>query len=199
MGLIEEGVFLEDLKILVPYRVAVQIPAHQTKSPQLRDALTRRRLFRLQGSLPAGATFRGSGAVPRAAAPVPRPPPPPARTSEIELLRQENAQLRKKLAEAEAKVADPPGLAAVLTGMSEQISALQAKIDQGLVAPGASVPAVRSSASEVEDDIPMFIPELDRSGAVAHIEVRGKASESDLGGARDALRNLRRKKSDSGS
>jgi hypothetical protein len=195
VGLDKEGVYLEDVRITIPYRVAVAIPPHMVKSRELADAINQRRVFQLQGSLPAGAVFRGTGAVPRAGAPAPAAPrrtPAKGPDPESQSLKAENVKLRQELAEAKAL---NQGLQTTLTAMSGQLTAIQGVLED-LKKQGIQVQAVTGTprVAGVDDDVPMFIPPVKRDDVTANFTVAGQESGTDLDATKSALKALRGKR-----
>ena len=196
IGLDKDGVYLEDIRVAIPYRVAVTVPATQMNSRDLGDALNQRRLFQLQGALPAGAVFRGSGAVPGRAAPTPtfQPSRVPQNEEVIGELYAENARLKKALAEKENLNTD---LQKTLSVMAGQLTSIQGVLEtlksQGVSVLGAPVGPPRNSG--VDDDVPMFIPFVKRDDIVTNIVIQGQESSADLDASKTALKALRKSKS----
>lgn len=195
VGLDKEGVYLEDARISIPFRVAVAIPPNLSQSRELADAINQRRVFQLQGSLPPGAVFRGTGAVPRAGAPAPqRPAPAPQRPApEVQTIRAENAKLRQELSEQKTL---NHGLQTTLTAMSGQLTAIQGILEE-LKKQGVQVQTVQGGVTAtvpgVHDDVPLFIPSVKRDDVSTRITIEGKESSADLNASRNALKALRKK------
>lgn len=194
VGLDKEGVYLDDLRKEVPYQVAVSLPTTLTQSRDLRRAINEKRVFPLQGSLPAGAVFRGGGAVPGHSAPaLARPRQDPKVGAEVTALKAENVEIKKKLAEKETL---NTGLQTTLSAMATQLTSIQGILEalekkgfQVASVPGGTV--VRGPG--VEDDAPMFIPSVKRDDIKTNITVEGTESTSDLDAAKNALKALRKK------
>jgi hypothetical protein len=197
VGLDKDGVYLEDVRISIPHRVAVTIPPQFIKSRELADAINQRRVFQLQGSLPPGAVFRGTGAVPRAGAPAPAPVHRPVHNtpdSESPSLKTENAKLQQELAEQKALNL---GLQTTLAAMSGQLTAIQGVLED-LKERGISVQTVSGGLpigpkTDVEDDVPFFIPSVKRDDVSARFTVQGQESGTDLDASKNALKALRKK------
>lgn len=198
IGLDKNGVYLEDLRVEVPYQTAVTLPAHSIASRKLAEALNHRRLFQLKGTLPSGASFRGGVAVPRAAAPPPRRHSPP--TKEVDgqeqlNLKAENARLQQQLAEQKTL---NTGLQTTLSAMSGQLTAIQGVLEdlkkQGVTVSSMSGIPITQKLQGIDDDTPMFIPSVKRDDVQANFSVEGKESKSSLDESKSALKALRKQK-----
>jgi hypothetical protein len=194
------GIFLiEDIRVSVPYQTAVQIPAHLVqRSRHLGEALHHQRIMKLGNALPlpAAATapalpplapiLRGRGIAPHNPVTT-RAPVAPAWPQEREAL------LREMDASNEA-------FQAALTAMSSQLSQIQqtlANMKGGQVQEASPAgPRTRTASVEAEpafdDSIPLFIPPTTQEAAEVRISLPESTSDSDLSGARGALRSLRK-------
>lgn len=211
IGLVSGSHIIEDIRVTVPYQVAVQItPEMANRSRDLSRDIQEKKLLQVRGALPAGAVLRGNGAVPRPAAPLslPRKTGTEADTVELQKLRAQVAQLTLELeasAEREARLKGSEsqlqalnlGLQTTLTAMSGQLQAIQGALEdlkmQGIQV--SALPGLGGSFTNlVKDDAPLFIPETFKKEDVkVTIEVREETSNSsDISASRSALRNLRK-------
>ena len=206
IGMVSGTHIIEDIRVTVPFRVAVQISAEQANwSRDLKKDLQEKRIVQIQGALPAGAVFRGHGAVPRAAAPINgkrRQTFTEVNTVELQGYKDEIVQLKQELEASKEKAAQLQslnlGLQTTLTTMSTQLQSIQTLL-QELKKQGIQVTAVPGTPGvsvSVDEDVPLFIPEsFKKEGAKINISVEEKAQETNLSSSRDALKKLRQNKS----
>lgn len=209
VGMVSAQHVIEDINVVVPYRVAVQIPGVLVlNSGDLQEALVKQKVMKLSGSLPSGAVFRG-GPIQRAGAPNPMPSRnPPSNGAEVKDLKAQVQRLIKDLADSKAREVQAQerekqlqdlnqSLQTTLSVMSGQLTTIQAVLEElkkegitvmatGLVSKGSL------EASGVEDDVPMFITSVKDDDAKVNISVAAQASNTDLAASRTALKNLRK-------
>jgi hypothetical protein len=211
IGLVSGSHIIEDIRVTVPYQVAVQIaPELAHRSRDLTKDIQDKKVLQVRGALPAGAVLRGHGAVPRPAAPlsVPRKVVTEADLSEMQELRSQNARLHLELSQAleretQLKQRETQlqtlnlGLQTTLTSMSGQLQAIQGLLEE-LKKQGVQVAAMPGLAggftSLGENDAPLFIPEsFKKDDAKVNIQVKGETTDSaGISESRSALRNLRK-------
>lgn len=202
VGLIEEGIYIEDIRVQVPYRVAVNIHGNLVKSSRdLAAAINQKRVFQLSGVIPPGTAFRNTGAVPTkaAAAPVVRATDDVkmrALETQIEALISENARLRKDLQAAQSQAAQSQAALDInqtLLQLTGRLDSIQGALG-GLHKTSPASEGRPQAKSGVEDDVPLFIPSVKRDDAKVNINVEGSTSEADISGTKSALKALRGKK-----
>lgn len=198
------GVFvLEDIRVNIPYQTAVQIPAHLARRSRcLGEALHQKRVMQLGNALPLPVSsqrpstpplapiLRGRGIAPHA----------PLKTGTPQ---QDRDALLRELALSRSNGQQLHGineaLQAALAAMGDQLSQIQqtlAGMKSGQIqeakpfAPRPSAPV--SAEPSFDDSIPHFIPPTTREAAEVRISIPETTSESDLAGARSALKSLRK-------
>lgn len=210
VGMVSAQHVIEDINVVVPYRVAVQIPGVLVlNSGDLQEALVKQKVMKLSGSLPSGAVFRG-GPIQRAGAPNPMPPRNLPSNGEVKDLKIQVQRLIKDLADSKAREVQAQerekqlqalnqSLQTTLSVMSGQLTTIQAVLEElkkegitvmatGLVSKGSL------EVNGVEDDVPMFITSVKDDDAKVNISVAAQASTTDLAASRTALKNLRKSK-----
>lgn len=217
IGLVSGSHIIEDIRVTVPYQVAVQISAEMAhRSRDLGQDIQNKKVLQIRGALPAGAVFRGGGAVP-----VPRPAAPfsgrkmPVTTetnlSELRELKAQIARLNQELAASQEKEASSKareeqlqglniGLQTTLATMSGQLQSIQVILEdlkkQGVQI--SHIPGVSPNAfTRLDDDAPIFIPDTFKDTSKANIRVKETTTTSSgVSSARSALKNLRKEKKD---
>lgn len=172
--------FLADIKVYVPHREAVYIPANQAlSSVDLHRALNTKEIFQLLSTLPQ------QGAVPQ-------------EDLTNAALEMENRVLRDQLARSQQQGA---ALQTSMSSLERQMGELMGAV-RGLAeaprtvvqvaATGAVVPAQTTEA--VGGDVPMFLPDnIVPTDAAVHIQVQQSSSSSDkVSAAASKLREMRR-------
>lgn len=194
IGLVAETHYIEDIRIQIPYRTAVAVPAALAyRSRDLQAALQQRLVMQLGNVLPAGSVYRGTGAVPGSGNP--NPLPVPAEAKEPEAWKGERESLLRELENARSQAAQLQAMNGTLHGllatMSGQLTSIQ-KVLETLKLQGVAVPV--TSAERFGEAAPIFIPDNIR-GEVSEISITVPESklDTDLSGARGALRALRTK------
>lgn len=215
IGLVSGSHIIEDIRVTVPYQVAVQIPAEMAhRSRDLAQDIQDKKVLQIRGALPAGAVFRGAGAVPRPSAPFngrKMPLTTETNVSEVRELKAQVARLNQELAasqerEAKHKARESElqtlnvGLQTTLGTMSTQLQSIQGILED-LKKQGIHVSQVSTAApnafSRLDDDAPIFIPESFKDSSKVNIQVKEQtASSSDISQVRSALKNLRKEKKD---
>lgn len=182
-----EPFFIEDIKVYVPHREAVFIPAEKVlASRDLHRAIATKAVFTLTSTmLPAGM-------------PVVKvdPKPIPSDKARLEALERENQALRARLADSTQIQSLEQKLQAVLEAVGRIESAKPTVVIGG---PGATahVPSVFGPINEaVGGDVPMFIPDnLAPADVNMNVEVKQQVTESgSVAGAASKLRQLRKGK-----
>lgn len=208
IGLVSGSHIIEDIRVTVPYQVAVQISPDQAhRSRDLAQDILDKKVLQIRGALPAGAVLRGNGAVPRPAAPlsVPRKVVTEVDSAELQRLKTQVAQLSQDLSqslerEAQLKAREAQlqglnvGLQTTLTTMAGQLQAIQGVLEdlkrQGIQV--AHLPA-GTNAFTALDDAPRFIPDSFKDdNTKVNIQVKEETANSDVLASRNALRNLRK-------
>ncbi len=193
IGLVAETHYIDDIRLQIPYRTAVAVPAAlAARSRDLQAALQQRLVMQLGNVLPAGSVYRGTGAVPGAGAPNPMPvrveAPPETWRVERESLLRELEHSRTQASQLETM---NDSLTSLLATMSNQLTSIQ-RVLETLKLQGVSVPA--ASAVRFGDAAPIFIPDNIRGEASeVSITVPENKVDTDLSGARVALRALKTK------
>lgn len=213
VGLVSGSHIIEDIRITVPYQVAVQISSEMAhRSRDLARDIQDKKVLQVRGALPAGAAFRGNGAVPRPAAPlsIARPVVTEVDVTEMRELKAQVARLNLELSlalerEAQLKAREAQlqtlnlGLQTTLTAMSGQLQSIQGLLEelkkQGIQV--AHLPGLGGGFASVlgeGDEAPRFIPESFRKDdAKVNIQVREETTDAaGISSARSALRNLRK-------
>lgn len=213
IGLVSGSHIIEDIRVTVPYQVAVQISAEMAhRSRDLGQDIQNKKVLQIRGALPAGAVFRGGGAVPRPAAPFSGRKMPLAtetNVSELRDLKAQIARLHQELAASQEKEEASKareeklqtlnfGLQTTLATMSGQLQAIQSVLEdlkkQGIQV--AAVPGIQSFVRG-DDDAPIFIPDTFKDNSKVNIQVKETtAASSGVSNARSALKNLRKEKKD---
>jgi hypothetical protein len=213
VGLVSGMHVIEDIRVAVPYKVAVQIPAEQAhRSRDLIQDTQDKKILQIQGALPAGAVIRASGVVPRLATPAQSRPPgaSEAAVGELRDLRAEVSRLNLELAASKPRELQletlnaglqtlNAGLQTTLTTMSSQLEAIQGLLVE-LKKAGITVAGFPSGAVpggiHMDESIPRFIPEsFKRDDVKINIQVEGQESQSsDVSSALKALKTFRKGK-----
>lgn len=206
IGLVSGQHTIEDIRVDVPYQVAVRIPADLAqRSRDLSEALQQKKVMRLSGALPMGAVLSGGGMVPRAGAP--RMLAPQVASRDDSGLKTENAQLRQELEalrEKERRLnqenhglqAINEGLQTTLSLMSGQLESIRGILEelrkQGIVVAATGAPVRVATVNDVDGSAPLFIPSVKREDAVVNIKVEGQEGTADVSASRQALKKLRK-------
>lgn len=199
VGLVRGGLLLEDIRVTVPERVAIQIPAHLAeRSRSLREALEQRRVMKL-GSVPVATdtvshlatALRGRGIAPVVSA---RQEPAAASSDDRELLVLELEASREECRRLRAK---NDALQGTLEALAGQLVKIQQGVDTllqrqpGLVAaPPLSWNEGQRSATAA---VPHYIPATTLEVAEVRINPTESRSVSNVDAAVAALRSLRGK------
>ena len=205
IGLTPGTFLIEDIRVTVPYREAVQIPSHLVqRSRNLGEALHQQRIMQLGNALPVAParlpkptlapSLRGRGIAPHLPVSTTQAATP-TWPEEREVLLQ---QLEASRAQGAQLQGMNESLQSTLESMSGQLQEIQATLSgMSLAAPAegtrATAPKARADESLLEDSIPHFIPPTAQEAAEVRIAIPEKTSDSDLSGARGALRSLRGK------
>lgn len=195
IGLVAETHYLEDIRTYVPYRMAVLVSAPLAyRSRDLQTALHERKVLQICNVLPAGSVYRGAGAVPGPGNPNPVPAPPAPAKEPPEQWKHERAALLREIESAKVQASHLQTMNAtlqtLLTTMSGQLTAIQQVLGT-LKLQGVAVP---STVDVFGSETPMFIPDFIKGGASeVSIAIPENKVETDLSGARGALRALRGK------
>lgn len=206
VGMVTGTHIIEDLRITVPYRVAVTIAAEDVlRSRDLQIALQQKKIFPLQNNL-GGLKVRGH--------PQPRAVPPPVTPTTIvaeadpralDALTASQDDLRRAIASSEehnakleaaleASQSEKAEIKGALETTTQQFSEVMEAI-KGLQAGGGVVSAAGTSGSEVVGgDVPTYIPDVIKpKNADARISVKEEASTAtSVDGSANKLRELRR-------
>lgn len=204
------GIFLiEDIRVSVPFQTAVQIPAHLAqRSRNLGEALHQQRVMKLGNALPppAAATapvtpplapiLRGRGIAPHNPVAT-RAPDASAWQREREALLRE---LEASRSQGQQLLGVNEALQSALTAMGGQLSQIQQTlsgmksdgVQEGRAARVRTQSAPVDADPAVDDSVPLFIPPTTQDTAEVRISIPENTSESDLSGARGALRSLRK-------
>lgn len=201
-GLVTGTHVIEDIRVAVPHKVAVRIPANDAlRSKDLWRGISQGRLFKLDG---------GSGLH---ATPAPSQAANASRISQLEAqnaeLRDENKKLRREVATANARY---EGLQQVLTGLQGQLHGIQGALGrlgdlpaalQGMVmvTPQHGMAASVAPGLPVDDggvvggEAPKFIPEsIKPKEATTQIQVKSETTDgTNLSAAASRLKELRKK------
>lgn len=196
-GLVTGVHVLEDIKVAVPHKVAVRIPAAVAlQSKDLWRSISQGRVFKLDGG--SGVVTHGTTASADS-----------ARIGQLEAAlataNAENKKLRQQLAESEARNG---GLQQVLAGFSGQLQGIQGVLGrlenlpaalQGVVAvpqqQGVPVAGqvVQANPEVVGGEAPKFIPDIKPTDATTQIQVKKEVTDgSSLQNASSKLRQLRK-------
>jgi hypothetical protein len=195
IGLVPETHFLEDIRTYVPYRMAVLVSAPLAyRSRDLQIALRDRMVMQICNVLPAGSVYRGAGAVPAPGNPNPVPAPPPPAKEPSDQWKYERAALLREIESSKIQATQLQTMNAtlqtLLTTMSGQLTAIQQVLGT-LKLQGVAVP---STVDVFGSETPMFIPDFIKGDASeVSIAIPENKVETDLSGARGALRALRGK------
>lgn len=206
IGLVAGEHTIEDIKVDVPHRVAVQIPGHLAqRSRDLQEAIQAKKILKLSGSLPSGAVMRAGVPVQRSGAARP-PAARPEVASGDQSLKTENARLFRELEDFKGRERNyllqieglntlNQGMQTTMTAMSGQLTAIQGVLED-LRKQGIHVSALPSSAavakvSEVDGSAPMFITSVKNEDAKVNIKVTEQESQTDISASRAALKSLR--------
>jgi len=191
---------IEDIKIVVPHKIAVHIPAELVlRSKDLHRSLQGHRIMKLDG----GSGLRSEAPAGSAATAARHQ----ADAAQVATLLAENKKLRQELREVQAQ---SDGLRQVLASLGGQLSGIQGALGR-LETQGAQAPApvhiittagqapVVSQLEAVGGEAPTFIPgQIAPSGVEASIQVRTEtAKDSNLSDARSKLREMRQKAGES--
>lgn len=212
VGLVSGNHFIEDIRVEVPYRMAVPIPAEAVvRSRDLQRAIQEKKLLKVEGALPQGVVMRPGGAIPRSGAVRPQPSRKPPQKSEDSSVRTDNARLARELEESKQREQSllrqieglqtlNQGMQTTMTAMSGQLTVIQGVLEdlkkQGIqvtAVPGVTAPG----SSEIDGSAPMFVTKFNTDDAKVNINVQDgeKRSSASLSGAKAALKNLRKKSS----
>lgn len=206
IGLTPGACVIEDIRISVPYQTAVQIPAHLAqRSRHLGEAIQQQRVMQLGNALPLPAAqakippltpiLRGRGIAPHN----------PVGTRQAESANpweRERESVLRELSASQAQSRQLEGindaLQVALTNMASQMREIQQtlsglSLSQSVVPMARAAPAVSTSSPVLDDSTPHFIPATTQEAAEVRISIPETTSDSDLSGARGALRSLRRK------
>lgn len=181
VGLSTGDVFIEDIQVRVPHKVAVFIPAEKVlRSKDLYRALGQQKVFPLDGG--SGISFESTSAV------------SDEKDTRIRELEEENRALRAEL--AEQKNADVRHLMTALQQNLADIQAGMGRLESRTVAVPTSFGGGAIGAPiKVEIDVPTFLPsEIKPKDAEAQIRIEKQVSEgASLAEAGNKLKELRRK------
>jgi len=211
VGMVTGTHVIEDLKIAVPYRVAVTIAAEDVlRSRDLQIALQQKKIFPLQNNL-GGLKVRGH--------PPPRAVPPPVTPTTVlaetdpralNVLEASQNDLRQVIATQDARNAkleaalrasqsEKDEIKGALETTTQQFTEVMAAI-KGLQAGGGVVTGQASSTGVVGGEAPTYIPDVIKpKNADARISVKEEASTAaSVEGSANKLRELRRQQKASG-
>jgi hypothetical protein len=187
-GVVTGTHIIEDIRVAVPHKMAVYIPAEQAlRSKDLHRALQQGLLFKLDG----GSGLRSDD----------QPPPEaqPSGTTRFISLEQENKRLMRELDEAHRR---EEGLKQAISALQEQLGAILKVLGRIEARPDPAPVVVQAGGTVVPlpevvgGDTPSFIPdEILPKDAETNIRVqKGTAEGSAVIGAASRLRELRRSK-----
>lgn len=196
LGLVQGGYLLEDIRTVVPHRMAIQIPGHLAeRSQDLLVAIQQQRVMKL-GAAPAtvgrepplNPALRGRGIAPHHLSPV-------AKVDPVGLTwTQERTALLTELEASQQQCQRLQGLneqlQGVVAGMSTQLAEIQRTLEM-LVRTGLPAAPLTSRVSPVDMTVPQFIPSTATDAAEVRINLTEKATTSNVEEARAALRTLR--------
>lgn len=207
IGLTPGTCVIEDIRISVPYQTAVQIPAHLAqRSRHLGEAIQQQRVMQLGNALPLPAPpakapplapiLRGRGIAPHN--------PVGTRQTGVATSDREREAMERELEASRAHGKQLEGineaLQVALTNMTGQLNQIQQTLSGLSLAQSAAPAAVKATAAfpsrsepAMDDSIPHFIPATTQEAAEVRISIPETTSDSDLSGARGALRSLRKK------
>lgn len=204
IGLTPETYTIEDIRFSVPYRTAVQIPAYLAqRSRHLGEAIQQQRIMQLGSGQPLPIPsrepvltpmLRGRGIAPHA--------PAQGRPEEHVTWQRQKEALVRELDTSRAQCLQLQGtnetLQATLTSMANQLHQIQATLNR-LTLPSevavTSHPTIPVRGPLRDHTVPHFIAPTTQELAEVRIAIPEGSSDSDLTGARDALRSLRGKPS----
>lgn len=198
IGLVQGGCLLEDIRITVPQRMAIQIPAHLAeRSQSLVDALQQRRVMRLgtpavvkEVTAQLNTNLRGRGIAPQVAN-TRHEVAPAVASDERELLVLE---LEASRAECRRLQALNESLQATLQTMTQQLGSIQRAVEAlDLRAPSQPRQPRAEGASRAVVAVPHFIPPTTLDVAEVRINPSETTSTSNVDDAVAALRSLRGK------
>lgn len=171
--------FLQDIKVYVPHREAVYIPANQAlSSVDLHRALNTKEIFQLSSTLQQPTLASQDD------------PMTTALEAENRILRdqlarsqQQGEALRTSMSSLERQMGE---LVGVVKGLAEAPRIVQ-------MAPGATI-AASAPTEAVGGDVPMFLPDnIVPTDAAVHIQVQQSSSSSDkVSAAASKLREMRK-------
>lgn len=206
VGLVPGFFAIEDIRIVVPHRQEVRIPAHLVhRSKDLVIALQQQRVMQLGSPLPTPPApkaipltigLRGRGIAPHPPV-APRQDPWPREREglvrELESSRAQNVQVQDF----------NESLQATLTSLTSQLTQIQRTLNELDLPRGGRVQSpAQQQGSQVQDespaidaDIPHYVLPTTTEQAEVRIAIPEKTSEADLSGARGVLRSLRDKAS----
>jgi hypothetical protein len=207
IGLVQGGCLLEDIRVTVPQRMALQIPAHLAeRSQSLVEALQARRVMRLGSpavvrEVPAqlSTSLRGRGIAPQVSPPrhEPRPAGPPEEERELLVLALEASREDCRRLEALNEA-----LQGTLQSLTHQLLHIQEGVDslvRSRAAPGAlPVPQPLRAfggggGQRKAEAVPHFIPPTTLEAAEVRINPAESTSTTNVDEAVAALRSLRGK------
>jgi len=209
VGLVAGVHVIEDIRVEVPYRIAVTISdIDAVRSRDLDVSIQTKKVLRVQGALPQGVVMSRGVAVPRSGTPRTPKRPPPQSTVESQI-KTENVRLLRELEDSKAREQNLlkriDGLQALNQGLqttlSGQLTSIQGVLEalekrgiQVTSFPGGS-PGV--SSSEVDGAAPLFLTSVKTDAAKVNITVKDteKTSSDGLAASRQALANLKKKPS----
>jgi hypothetical protein len=201
IGLVQGGCLLEDIRITVPQRMAIQIPAHLAeRSQSLVDALQQRRVMRLgtpavvkEVSAQLNTSLRGRGISPQVAN-MRHDPAPVAPSDERELLVLELEASREECRRLQAL---NEALQVTLQTMTQQLGKIQHAVEALSYGTGQSPAQQQQSlgrgSPRVVGAVPHFIPPTTLEVAEVRINPSETTSTSNVDEALAALRSLRGK------
>lgn len=171
--------FLADIKVYVPHKEAVYIPANQAlSSVDLHRALNTKEIFQLS------STLQQQGVVPQ------EDPKKVALETENRILRDQLARSQQQGDALQTSMSSLQRQMGELLGAVKVMAETPRTVVQ--VAAGAAVPAQTTEA--VGGDVPMFLPDnIVPTDAAVHIQVQQSSSNSDkVSVAASKLREMRR-------
>lgn len=201
IGLVQGGYLLEDIRVTVPQRMAIQIPAHLAeRSQSLVDALQQRRVMRL--GTPAvvkevapqlNTSLRGRGIAPQVA----NTKHEPASTTPSEERELLVLALEASREDCRRLQALNESLQATLHTMTQQLGKIQRAVETLSYRPyGAGplpTPQPGRGGARMEGAVPHFIPATTLEAAEVRINPSESTLTSNVDEAVAALRSLRGK------